>query len=256
MPCWCSPATCTTSFIPMSPRSGAVIERHQLKNRVIMTGFVPDEDLVFLYSRAYALILPSLMEGFGLPAVEAMACGTPVVSSHAGSLPEVVGDAGVYFDPTDVGSMADAIRSFLATRTNVPRWPRRARERASLFTWEARRGHSLRVSTNWSTRTSQTKHHPQGVNRIDCQDRRLPEWPARDKHQGGAFGSRSSTCGPASRCGLGVLKCPHTHRRDQRRRLVTLLCRICTASASASTSGSSRQGALTMTASSSSTDTW
>ena len=78
-----------------------------------MTGFVPDEDLVFLYSRAYALVLPSLLEGFGLPAVEAMACGTPVISSRAGSLPEVVGEAGVYFDPTDVGSMAGAIRSFL-----------------------------------------------------------------------------------------------------------------------------------------------
>ena len=76
-----------------------------------MTGFVPDDDLVFLYSRATALVLPSLMEGFGLPAVEAMACGTPVVSSSAGSLPEVVGDAGVYFDPTDVGSMAEVIRS-------------------------------------------------------------------------------------------------------------------------------------------------
>ena len=96
------------------PEIRAAIERHQLGNRVIMTGFVPDEDLVFLYSRAYALVLPSLMEGFGLPAVEAMACGTPVISSRAGSLPEVVGDAGVYFDPTDVGSMAGAIRSFLS----------------------------------------------------------------------------------------------------------------------------------------------
>src|SRR6202043_2298085 len=87
--------------------------RHGLGDRVLLTGFVPDEDLVFLYGRAYTLAQPSLLEGFGLPAVEAMACGTPVVSSRAGSLPEVVGDAGVYFDPTDVGSMAEAIHSFL-----------------------------------------------------------------------------------------------------------------------------------------------
>ena len=79
-----------------------------------MTGFVPDDDLVYLYSRAYALVQPSLLEGFGLPAVEAMACGTPVISSRAGSLPEVVGEAGVYFDPTDVGSIAGAIGGLLA----------------------------------------------------------------------------------------------------------------------------------------------
>ena len=64
-------------------------------------------------SRAYALILPSLLEGFGLPAVEAMACGTPVLSSRAGSLPEVVGEAGVYFDPIDIDSIAGVIRMLL-----------------------------------------------------------------------------------------------------------------------------------------------
>ena len=71
------------------PEIRAAIERHGLGDRVILTGFVPDEDLVFLYGRAYALVQPSLLEGFGLPAVEAMACGTPVISSRAGSLPEV-----------------------------------------------------------------------------------------------------------------------------------------------------------------------
>jgi glycosyltransferase involved in cell wall biosynthesis len=119
------------------PEIRAAVERNHLNNRVIMTGFVKDEDLVFLYSRAYALILPSLMEGFGLPAVEAMACGTPVISSDAGSLPEVVGDAGVYFDPTDVGSMAGSIGSFLSDAVQRAATAQRARERAKLFTWEA-----------------------------------------------------------------------------------------------------------------------
>ena len=100
---------------------------------MILTGFVPDDDLVFLYSRAYALVQPSLLEGFGLPAVEAMACGTPVLSSRAGSLPEVVGEAGVYFDPTDVGSIAGAIRL-------IPGRPRRiAMQLARLGAASARR---------------------------------------------------------------------------------------------------------------------
>jgi glycosyltransferase involved in cell wall biosynthesis len=118
------------------PEIQAAVAKHGLDRRVIMTGFVPDDDLVFLYSRAYALVLPSLMEGFGLPAVEAMACGTPVLASHAGSLPEVVGEAGVYFDPTDVGSMAGAIGSFVSEPDLRGRLARRACERAALFTWE------------------------------------------------------------------------------------------------------------------------
>ncbi len=119
------------------PEIRATVERLQINDRVIMTGFVPDDDLVFLYSRAYALVSPSLMEGFGLPAVESMACGTPVVSSCAGSLPEVVGDAGVYFDPTNVGSMAEVIGSFLSNGERRDAMAHRARERAALFTWEA-----------------------------------------------------------------------------------------------------------------------
>jgi glycosyltransferase involved in cell wall biosynthesis len=118
------------------PEIRACVQRHQIENRVIMTGFVSDTDLVFLYSRAYALVLPSLLEGFGLPAVESMACGTPIISSSTGSLPEVVGDAGVFFDPTDVDSMASVVGSFLADRAMRDALARRALDRATLFTWE------------------------------------------------------------------------------------------------------------------------
>jgi glycosyltransferase involved in cell wall biosynthesis len=118
------------------PQIRAAIETHRLQDRVIMTGFVSDDDLVFLYSRAYALVFPSLLEGFGLPAVEAMACGTPVISSNAGSLPEVVGDAGIYFDPTDVGSIAAALGSFLKDPEGRDELARLARARSLLFSWD------------------------------------------------------------------------------------------------------------------------
>jgi glycosyltransferase involved in cell wall biosynthesis len=118
------------------PQIRAAIEKHRLQDRVIMTGFVSDDDLVFLYSRAYALVFPSLLEGFGLPAVEAMACGTPVVSSKAGALPEVVGDAGIYFDPTDVASIAAALGSFLNDPGRRDELARLARARSQLFSWD------------------------------------------------------------------------------------------------------------------------
>jgi glycosyltransferase involved in cell wall biosynthesis len=118
------------------PQIREAIARHGLGERVILAGFVPDPELVQLYRRAYALILPSLMEGFGLPAVEAMACGTPVLSSRAGSLPEVVGDAGVYFDPIDVGSIAGAMRILLNAPLYRDALAGLALERAALFTWD------------------------------------------------------------------------------------------------------------------------
>ncbi len=87
------------------PEFREAVARLGLGDRAHFTGFVPDADLAHLYRRAYALAQPSLMEGFGLPPVEAMACGTPILSSTAGSLPEVVGEAGIYFDPTDIEAM-------------------------------------------------------------------------------------------------------------------------------------------------------
>ena len=87
------------------------LESFAHRQAVTLTGYVPDEDLPAVYGAATVCVQPSLYEGFGLPLLEAMACGVPVVCSRASSFPEVGGDAARYFDPTDVEGMAEAIRA-------------------------------------------------------------------------------------------------------------------------------------------------
>jgi glycosyltransferase involved in cell wall biosynthesis len=119
------------------PALRAAVAHFGLGECVVFTGFVPDDDLVDFYNRAEALVQPSLMEGFGLPPVEAMACGTPVIASHAGSLPEVVGEAGVFFDPTDVPAIARALRLVIDNPGLRADLAGRALHRAGRFTWSA-----------------------------------------------------------------------------------------------------------------------
>ncbi len=98
-------------------------------------GYVPDTRREELYRSARVLVMPSLDEGFGLPALEAMSAGVPVIVSSRGSLPEVVGGAGAEVDPTDVASLAEAIERAVAD----DRWAMQAAEaglaRARTFTW-------------------------------------------------------------------------------------------------------------------------
>ena len=108
----------------------------RLSKRVHFTGFVSDNDLVALYSDALSLSLPSFSEGFGLPAIEAMACGIPVLASLNGAIPEVVGEAGLYFDPHNVGQIADAIHKLSTEQDTLEQLRIRAKERAALFTWK------------------------------------------------------------------------------------------------------------------------
>ncbi len=107
-----------------------------LEERVHFTGYVPDEDLPALYSAATLFVFPSLYEGFGLPVLEAMACGTPVVCSGTSSLPEVAGDAALLVDPTDIPALAAAMERALTDEALRASLRARGLERARRFTWE------------------------------------------------------------------------------------------------------------------------
>ena len=106
-----------------------------LDGRVVLTGRLSDEELAACYSGAGCLALPSFAEGFGLPPLEAMACGCPVVVSDRGGLPEAVGDAGLIVDPQRAEALASALREALDPRAAVE-LRRRGLERASRFSWE------------------------------------------------------------------------------------------------------------------------
>jgi len=108
----------------------------ELTGKVHFTGYVSDEDLIALYSDAYALVLPSFSEGFGLPAIEAMSCDTPVLASNQASLPEVVGNAGIYFDPYNINDIGEAIVSLVSDEDQYAQLKSNAISRSKEFTWE------------------------------------------------------------------------------------------------------------------------
>jgi glycosyltransferase involved in cell wall biosynthesis len=108
----------------------------KLDEKVTFTGYVPNEDLAALYNTATLLVLPSFSEGFGLPAVEAMACGTPVAASRRGSLPEVLGDAGVFFDPENPTEMAEALGRLVGDPALRERQRAEGFRRVEHFSWK------------------------------------------------------------------------------------------------------------------------
>ena len=107
-----------------------------LREQVHFAGFVPGDELGLWYNAATALVYPSLYEGFGLPPLEAMQCGTPVVASNAASLPEVVGDAALTVDPSSVDHLAAALVRVMADRELRAELRRRGIEQAQQFSWE------------------------------------------------------------------------------------------------------------------------
>lgn len=107
-----------------------------LAERVHFTGYISDPELVELLNSATALVFPSLWEGFGLPAVEAMSCGVPVLASRRGSLPEVVGEAGLFFDPESQAEMAESLLTLLGDGDLRDRLAKIALDRSRTFTWD------------------------------------------------------------------------------------------------------------------------
>lgn len=117
------------------PGGGDLVELH---------GRTTDADLLALYRSASALVYPSLYEGFGLPLLEAMACGTPVIASRAASIPEVTGDAALLLDPRDEHAWADAIESVFDPANAAP-LREAALCRSAMFTWRSTAEQTLDV---------------------------------------------------------------------------------------------------------------
>jgi len=121
------------------------LEELNLKDRVHFPGFLASEDLPLWYAAASVFVFPSRWEGFGIPPLEAMACGTPVVSSNRSSLPEVVGDAGLMVDPEDIDGMGEAILRILNDKDLAQELRERGLQQAKRFSWKTSAERTLKV---------------------------------------------------------------------------------------------------------------
>ncbi len=124
------------------------ITRLSLQQEVIWTGYVPDQDMPALINGADVFALPSLYEGFGMPVLEAMACGVPVACSNTSSLPEVAGDAAMLFDPYSVDNMAERLHQLLTDRDLHRAYREMGLMRAKKFSWELCAQKTLDVLTS------------------------------------------------------------------------------------------------------------
>ncbi|MBK8025991.1 MAG: glycosyltransferase family 4 protein [Chloroflexi bacterium] len=121
------------------------VQETSMAEHVHFAGFVDDADLPALYSAACVTALPSLYEGFGIPVLESMACGTPVLTSNVSSLPEVAGDAGLTVDPLDVEAIVEGLQTLVLDQALRDTLIERGRRRAARFTWQAAAAELCRV---------------------------------------------------------------------------------------------------------------
>lgn len=113
-----------------------IVEDLGLREEVIFTGYVSDEDRPRLFSAAEVFVYPSFFEGFGMPVVEAQACGTPVVTSNTTSLPEAVGEGGIFIDPRDVSALSNAIAEIISSSSRRTELSEKGLRNARRFRWE------------------------------------------------------------------------------------------------------------------------
>lgn len=107
-----------------------------IEQRVVFTGYLPDEALVVLLNQADVLVLPSLLEGFGLPAVEAAACGCPVVATKSSPLPDLLGEGGIYFNPLNSDELEEALMRVLCSKTLRQKMSHAGLKAAEMLTWD------------------------------------------------------------------------------------------------------------------------
>jgi len=127
------------------PAERAIADARHRGVRVVTTGYVPDAHISPLLSHADLFVFPSLYEGFGLPALEAQQAGVPLLSSDAGSLPEVAGEGAYYFDPHSVEDLSQALRTCLQDRDLRERLRRKGAENVARFSWEQAAQQTLRA---------------------------------------------------------------------------------------------------------------
>ncbi|MDD5415733.1 MAG: glycosyltransferase family 1 protein [Candidatus Daviesbacteria bacterium] len=113
-----------------------LIKQYKLEANIIRPGQLKDDDLVSFYNLATMYVQPSVYEGFGLPVLEAFACGTPVISSNRGSLPEVGGQAAVYFDPDDLKQFVSIMTELLENKSLLDKLSRLGLQQAAKFSWK------------------------------------------------------------------------------------------------------------------------
>ena len=123
----------------------AQVNKSGLQEHIHFADYVSDQDLPAMYNLATAFVFPSRYEGFGLTPLEAMACGTPVISSNAASLPEIIGDAGISLEPNDVTGFAKAMRDFAANEAQRAEYSARGIQRAKLFSWKRAAGEMEKI---------------------------------------------------------------------------------------------------------------
>lgn len=146
----------------------AQVARLNLAGRVIFPGYVPDADLPALLSGALAFVYPSLYEGFGIPVLEAGACGVPVITSNTSSLPEVAGDTALLVDPHDVDAIAQAMYRLVTDEALRAELARRGQENVKRFSWEKCARETLAVLVEVGREGNRGTQGTEGTRGMDC----------------------------------------------------------------------------------------